>query len=81
VFFAFTLGLSGAESVLLRKPLGFALLCATLAAAISLLAWHRRRTLGALTALRFEEEDPDALFQGFHLSEALASLPRNAGVP
>lgn len=80
VFFAFTLGFSGIESVLLRKPLGLAVFCGTLVAATSLLAWYRRRTLRALTALRFEEEDPDALFQGFHLSEALASLPRNAGV-
>jgi hypothetical protein len=34
--------------------------------------------LNALTALRFEEEDPQAIFQGFQLSEGLAALPRTA---
>jgi hypothetical protein len=30
-----------------------------------------------MTALRFDEEDPQAIFQGFQLSEGLAALPRS----
>ena len=37
---------------------------------------YRKHVLNALTALRFEEEDPQAIFQGFQLSEGLAALPR-----
>jgi hypothetical protein len=37
---------------------------------------YRRYVLKALTALRFDEEDPQAIFQGFQLSEGLAALPR-----
>ena len=36
----------------------------------------RRRAVSALPALRFDEEDTAALFQGFHLSEGLAAAPR-----
>ena len=32
--------------------------------------------MNALTALRFEEEDPQAILQGFQLSEGLAAAPR-----
>jgi hypothetical protein len=37
-----------------------------------------------MPGLRFEEEDPQAIFQGFQLSEGLAAAPREAsaiGVP
>jgi hypothetical protein len=37
---------------------------------------YRRHVLNALPSLRFEEEDPQAIFQGFQLSEGLAALPR-----
>ena len=30
----------------------------------------------ALLGLRFDEEDPTAIFQGFQLSEGLAAAPR-----
>ena len=80
IFFAYTLGLSGIEGALLTRPVSLGIFCAGAVAAARLLAWYRRYTLSAMAALRFEEEDPDALFQGFHLSEALASLPRGAGL-
>jgi hypothetical protein len=40
----------------------------------------------ALLGLRFDEEDPTAIFQGFQLSEGLAAAPRplpgeSAGLP
>jgi len=46
--------------------------------AAQLVAYTRTRRLAALSGLRFEEEDPTALFQGFQLSEALAAAPRPA---
>ena len=33
------------------------------------------RALAAPPGLRFEEEDPDAIFEGFRLSEGLAAEP------
>jgi hypothetical protein len=36
----------------------------------------RARRLGELTGFRFEEQDPEAMFQGFKLSEGLAASPR-----
>ena len=41
-----------------------------------LIVCYRGRVLRALTALRFDEEDPQAIFQGFQLSEGLAARPR-----
>jgi hypothetical protein len=46
--------------------------------AIQLLVWLRRRELGAPDGLRFEESDPEALFEGFRLSEALAARATRA---
>ena len=37
---------------------------------------YRTRVLTAMPALRFDEEDPQAIFQGFQLSEGLAAAPR-----
>ncbi|HET7221221.1 MAG TPA: hypothetical protein VFJ02_24365 [Vicinamibacterales bacterium] len=42
---------------------------------IAALALRRRRHLGSVAGFRFEEEDPDAIFAGFALSEGLAAAP------
>ena len=46
---------------------------AVVAAVVAVLVLRRRRTLAGVTGFRFEEEDPDALFTGFQLSEGLAA--------
>jgi hypothetical protein len=45
-------------------------------AAIVAMRIVRARRLGELTGFRFEEQDPEAMFQGFKLSEGLAASPR-----
>jgi hypothetical protein len=44
--------------------------------AIAVVRIWRARRLNELTGFRFEEQDPDVLFQGFKLSEGLAAGPR-----
>ena len=44
--------------------------------AIAAIRVWRARRLRDLTGFRFEEQDPDVLFQGFKLSEGLAAGPR-----
>ena len=43
------------------------------ASAIAVLTIRRHRHLASLHGLRFHEEDPAAIFEGFHLSEGLAA--------
>ena len=45
--------------------------------AIAAIRVARSRRLRALTGFRFEEEDPEVMFQGFKLSEGLAAGPRS----
>ena len=75
-FFVYTVAFAAIDHALASRPgkLGWFCLAATLAAQLVVL--YRRHTLNALTALRFEEEDPQAIFQGFQLSEGLAALPK-----
>jgi len=42
------------------------------------LTLRRHVTLRALEGLRFQEEDPEAIFSGFQLSESLAATPEEA---
>lgn len=64
------------ELLLLRTPLRMAVVCALLLIFGRIAAVVRHRRLAAATGLRFEEEDPDALFDGFRLSEGLAATAR-----
>lgn len=68
--------LAGIERLLLRAPFRMIVVCAVLLVAgwIALLARHR--ALATATELRFDEEDPSALFGGFRLSEGLAATAR-----
>ena len=50
--------------------------CAAATVAAQLIVFYRKRVLSAMAALRFDEEDPQAIFQGFQLSEALAAHPK-----
>jgi hypothetical protein len=58
------------------RPSRLALFCLAATVAAQLIVVMRNRALRALTSLRFEEEDANAIFQGFQLSEGLAAAPR-----
>jgi hypothetical protein len=61
------------ERSLMDRPRAWAIFVLVLFGAIQLLVWLRRRELGEPVGLRFEEDDPEALFEGFRLSEGLAA--------
>jgi hypothetical protein len=65
-------GTATAELAMLAKPSRTALFVLPLAATIAALTWIRARLLADPFGLRFEEEDPDALFGGFRFSEGWA---------
>jgi hypothetical protein len=75
-FVLYSAGLAELERFLLTRPQRLMVVCAVLTLAAELVVVARRRRLAGLTGVRFEEEDPNALFQGFQLSEALAAAPR-----
>ena len=77
VFFLYTLACAALDGALIGKPVGLATFCLVTFGLRALLAFNRRRRLAALPGLQFEEEDPDAIFEGFNLSEGLAAAPRN----
>jgi len=64
------------DAALSRRPYKLALFCVAATAVAQLVVLMRNRALRALTSLRFEEEDTNAIFQGFQLSEGLAAAPR-----
>ena len=80
LFFVYAVVFAAIDLALSRRPgkLVWFCLVATLAAQIVVLI--RRRAVTALPALRFDEEDTTALFQGFQLSEGLAAAPRAASI-
>jgi hypothetical protein len=57
----------------IESPRGLAIVVAILAFAILVAHVVRWRRLKALPGFRFEEEDPQAMFQGFNLSEGVAA--------
>ena len=79
-FFTYSVALAEIDRVLTTRPAKLAWVCAGATLVAHGIVIYRRRVLGALTALRFEEEDPDAIFQGFQLSEGLAAAPRAPGL-
>jgi hypothetical protein len=64
---------AAAELRLFARPSAILKTAAIIGLIIVALTVRRRQTLRALTGFRFEEEDPDAAFAGFHLSEGLAA--------
>jgi len=56
----------------------FAAFIAILTGIAVVLIVRRHITLGLLEGFRFEEEDPEAIFEGFKLSESLAAAPKES---
>ena len=75
-FFIYTVAFAEIDRALSSRPGKLVWFCAAATLAAQLIVFYRKRVLSAMTALRFDEEDPQAIFQGFQLSEALAGMPR-----
>jgi hypothetical protein len=75
-FFFYTVVFAVVDRALSSRPGKLAWFCLAATVVAEIIVLYRRYVLKALTALRFDEEDPQAIFQGFQLSEGLAALPR-----
>jgi hypothetical protein len=75
-FLTCTYTAAGLEIRLLRWPRASAAVIAVLVGAALAARTLRRTWLDGEPGLRFAEDDPDALFEGFHLSEGLAAQLR-----
>jgi hypothetical protein len=75
-FFIYTVVFAAIDQALSSRPGKLVWFCVAATFAAQLLVWYRKRVLTAMAGMRFEEEDPQAIFQGFQLSEALAALPK-----
>jgi hypothetical protein len=75
-FFVYTVVFAAIDSALSSRPGGLVWFCVAATLVAEVVVLYRRHALNAIPGLRFEEEDPQALFQGFHLSEGLAAAPR-----
>ena len=75
-FFFYTVVFAVIDRALSSRPGKLAWFCLAATVAAQIIVLYRKHVLNALPALRFEEEDPQAIFQGFQLSEGLAALPR-----
>jgi hypothetical protein len=86
LFFIYTVVFAAIDLALSRRPTKLAWFCLVATLAAQVVVFIRRRAVTALLGLRFDEEDPTAIFQGFQLSEGLAAAPRplpgeSAGLP
>jgi hypothetical protein len=79
-FLTFTYTAAGLELQLLRFPRARAIVFITIAIAAIVARILRRTWLASEPSLRFVEDDPDALFEGFHLSEGLAARMDKSGI-
>jgi hypothetical protein len=78
-FTTYTYSMASLELRVLDSPPRLLAVAGAICVAIGLAAVARARFLRELPGLRFEEEDPTAIFEGFHLSEGLAaSAPARA---
>jgi hypothetical protein len=68
---------AGLEIVMFRHPRVFVTFCCVAGVLLAVAIHTRIRLLESEPGLRFEEEDPDGVFQGFRLSEGLAAQPRS----
>jgi hypothetical protein len=75
-FFLYALLFAEIDRALTTRPKPLLFFCIVATAAGAALVYRRQRMLAALGEIRFEEEDPDLMFQGFNLSEAMAAAPR-----
>jgi hypothetical protein len=74
--YAYTL--AGLEAEILTRPVWFVIVLGCVAVVVAGLNYLRRRDLQPPPGFTFEEEDPDALFQGFRLSEGVAGERESA---
>ena len=72
-FITFAYTTAAWEASFLYRPVSVLTFLAILAGVTAFLTIRRRFALRALTGLRFQEEDPAALFKGFDLSEGFAA--------
>jgi hypothetical protein len=77
-FITYTYTAAAWEAEALSQPTAFANTLLVLAIAVMVLTILRHRYLLALPGLRFIEEDPATLFEGFHLSEGFAAASEEA---
>ena len=75
-FFIYTVAFAEIDRALSSRPGKLMWFCAAATVAAQVIVFYRKRVLSAMASLRFDEEDPQAIFQGFQLSEALAGMPR-----
>jgi hypothetical protein len=61
------------ELRLMQQPSSLAVFAVICTVILAVFWFMRRRRLSALSGFRFEEEDPNTMFEGFHLSEGLAA--------
>ena len=76
LFFVYTVVFAAIDLALSRRPTKLVWFCLVATLAAQVIVFIRRRAVTALPGLRFDEEDPTAIFQGFQLSEGLAAAPR-----
>jgi len=76
LFFVYTVVFAAIDLALSRRPTKLVWFCLVATLAAEVIVFIRRRAVTALPGLRFDEEDPTAIFQGFQLSEGLAAAPR-----
>jgi hypothetical protein len=79
LFFIYTVIFALLDLALTTRPNALLSFCLATMLLTTVIRYRRRRVLARLTGLRFEEEDPDLMFQGFNLSEALAAAPKTPG--
>jgi hypothetical protein len=61
------------EMAMMESAIGLSIFVAIIATIVAVLRLVRARRLNEVLGLRFQEEDPSLMFQGFQLSEALAA--------
>jgi hypothetical protein len=75
-FFFYTVVFAAIDRALSSRPGKLAWFCVAATVVAEIIVFYRRHVLNAMPGLRFDEEDPQAIFQGFQLSEGLAAAPR-----
>jgi hypothetical protein len=75
-FFVYTVVFAAIDRALSSRPGKLMWFCTAATVVAELIVFYRKRVLSAMAALKFDEEDPQAIFQGFQLSEALAGMPK-----
>jgi hypothetical protein len=78
-FTAFTYSMAAIEVQMFSSPWLVLVVCSLLAVAIVVVIQARARWLAEQPGLRFVEEEPGSLFEGFQLSEGLAAAGVNMG--